>query len=74
MEDYFTRPHDPAAPEDQRAAEVHEHFQLGWFLEPLLTGDYPPLMRALVDANSEGRSRLPHFTEEERALLAGASV
>ncbi|KAK3922676.1 Myrosinase 1 [Frankliniella fusca] len=85
LEDFHTRPHGAAggaaSPADERAAEVHQQFSLGWYLDPLVGrggrgGEYPELMRTLVDANSarenRARSRLPTFTEEERALLAGA--
>ncbi|XP_052123578.1 lactase/phlorizin hydrolase-like [Frankliniella occidentalis] len=76
LEDFYTVP-DSQKAEDVLAAEVHQQFQLGWFLDPILAGDYPELMRQRVGANGAaggGRaaSRLPTFTEAERRLLAGA--
>lgn len=52
--------------EDIEAAERAQDFQLGWFLEPLITGDYPSSMRSRV------RSRLPTFTESEASLVKGS--
>ncbi|KAF6215547.1 hypothetical protein GE061_010303 [Apolygus lucorum] len=57
------------APEDIAAAERCYQFSFGWFAHPVFKGDYPPIMREMVDRNSkaEGRnvSRLPYFTQEE---------
>ncbi|KAE8746737.1 hypothetical protein FOCC_FOCC006485 [Frankliniella occidentalis] len=77
LEDFYTVP-DSQKAEDVLAAEVHQQFQLGWFLDPILAGDYPELMRQRVGANGAaggGRaaSRLPTFTEAERRLLAGST-
>ncbi|CAL5016404.1 unnamed protein product [Urochloa decumbens] len=41
-------------------------FMLGWFMDPLTKGDYPPIMRALVE------NRLPRFTKEQSELVKGA--
>ncbi|KAI4346082.1 hypothetical protein L6164_013164 [Bauhinia variegata] len=41
-------------------------FMLGWFQEPLVTGQYPESMQELVGA------RLPKFTEEESKKLKGS--
>jgi len=51
-------------------------FQIGWFLNPVFgTGEYPLLMREIVDLKSlqEGRlkSRLPRFTPEQILLVKG---
>ncbi|XP_028161439.1 myrosinase 1-like [Ostrinia furnacalis] len=65
--------------EDQIAAETTRQFFFGWFAHPIFSsqGDYPPVMRARVDANSRrqnfARSRLPHFTSEEVNTIQGAS-
>lgn len=64
--------------EDARAAEQAMQFSLGWFSHPVYssTGDYPPVMRNIVDHNSliEGRnqSRLPYFTPEEIKEIKGS--
>ncbi|VFR00067.1 unnamed protein product [Cuscuta campestris] len=41
-------------------------FYLGWFLDPITNGEYPPTMRALVG------KRLPKFTAEESKLVKGS--
>ncbi|XP_034244999.1 myrosinase 1-like [Thrips palmi] len=77
LQNFFTRPCSGSAA-DRAAADAHQQFELGWFLEPLLspTGDYPEAMRRKVDAQSarEGlaASRLPTFTATERKVLKGA--
>ncbi|KAF6215548.1 hypothetical protein GE061_010304 [Apolygus lucorum] len=61
--------------DDIAAAERCYQFSYGWFAHPVFRGDYPPVMRELVDKNSkeEGRtvSRLPYFTEEEIKEING---
>eukprot|EP00897_Mesotaenium_endlicherianum_P011047 jgi/Mesen1/9971/ME000072S09382 len=54
-------------PADVAAAQRRMEFQLGWMLDPLYTGDYPPIMRDHVG------SRLPPFTREQAALLRGST-
>ncbi|XAR65263.1 Beta-glucosidase [Bertholletia excelsa] len=51
---------------DIAAAQRAQDFQLGWFLEPLLYGEYPSSMISRVG------SRLPRFTKAESALLKGS--
>ncbi|XP_031384904.1 beta-glucosidase 13-like [Punica granatum] len=41
-------------------------FMLGWFLDPIVYGNYPHSMRSLVGA------RLPKFTKEQSAMLKGS--
>ncbi|XP_057948367.1 beta-glucosidase 13-like [Malania oleifera] len=55
-------PHS-SSPTDKDAANRAWDFMVGWFLDPLVTGDYPFSMKAIV------RDRLPTFTEEEAALV-----
>lgn len=59
---------------DSAAAERNMVFTLAWLVDPLMFGDYPPLMRQIVDANSFAAgtaSRLPSFTPEERTVIKG---
>ncbi|KAG6945884.1 hypothetical protein JG688_00016324 [Phytophthora aleatoria] len=51
---------------DVAAVERKMQFDLGWFLMPLVTGDYPEIMRERVG------ERLPRFTAEEAALVKGS--
>ncbi|KAM7497262.1 hypothetical protein LguiA_021676 [Lonicera macranthoides] len=51
---------------DRRAANRALDFMLGWFLEPVTTGDYPLVMRSLIG------KRLPKFTREESKMLKGS--
>ncbi|KAJ7943360.1 Beta-glucosidase [Quillaja saponaria] len=52
--------------ENIEAAQRAQDFQLGWFLDPLIFGDYPSSMRIRV-----GR-RLPNFSQYEATLLKGS--
>ncbi|XP_034232830.1 uncharacterized protein LOC117640435 [Thrips palmi] len=74
LESYFARP-KTSRYEDIQAAERRNTFELGWVADPLLRGDYPPLMRRTVDAKcaEEGlqESRLPSFTQAEKTLING---
>ncbi|RLN87171.1 hypothetical protein BBJ28_00022617 [Nothophytophthora sp. Chile5] len=51
---------------DIEAAERKMQFDLGWFLMPLVTGEYPAVMRERVG------ERLPRFSTEEAALVKGS--
>ncbi|KAG8461287.1 hypothetical protein KFE25_010474 [Diacronema lutheri] len=53
--------------EDVAAAERALAFELGWFAQPLTHGSYPRQMRDKLGA------RLPAFSAEEAALLAGST-
>lgn len=54
--------------------------QMGWFAHPIYSeqGDYPPIMRELIDENSlkEGkpRSKLPRFSPEEILEIKGTAT
>ena len=54
--------------DDSAAAERAMLFQLGWFVDPILLGDYPEVMRERLG------DRLPTITEEERNLFLSAST
>ncbi|TVU15261.1 hypothetical protein EJB05_38771, partial [Eragrostis curvula] len=51
------------APEDRLATERALSFDVAWFLDPLVYGDYPPEMRRLLG------SRLPSFSPEDKRKL-----
>ncbi|CAI9760925.1 unnamed protein product [Fraxinus pennsylvanica] len=51
---------------DRDAASRALDFMLGWFLAPIVTGEYPQSMRKMVG------SRLPQFTREEMKLVKGS--
>ncbi|KAL4178498.1 hypothetical protein AMTRI_Chr13g82600 [Amborella trichopoda] len=52
--------------EDQEAAIRELDFTLGWFVEPLVRGDYPITMREYVG------ERLPKFTQEQSDIVRGS--
>ncbi|CAK7326181.1 unnamed protein product, partial [Dovyalis caffra] len=52
---------------DTEAAQRAQDFQLGWFIEPLILGNYPTSMRNRVG------DRLPKFTKNDIALVKGSS-
>ncbi|XP_030945652.1 beta-glucosidase 13-like [Quercus lobata] len=51
---------------DKDAAKRAFDFLVGWFMEPLVFGDYPFIMKALI------RDGLPEFTEAEKNLVKGS--
>ncbi|XP_050256644.1 beta-glucosidase 13-like [Quercus robur] len=51
---------------DKDAADRAVDFLMGWYMDPLVYGDYPFVMKALV------RNALPKFSEEEKELVKGA--
>jgi beta-glucosidase len=56
-------PYDPASMADQHAVKRSLDFMLGWFMHPVVFGEYPGTMRKLVG------SRLPDFTAEQSEKL-----
>ena len=63
-------------PTNQEAAERDMQFNFGWFAHPIFkNGDYPEVMKYQVGWKSEAQgynqSRLPEFTEAEKARISG---
>ena len=56
----FAEPASSSA-DDRRAAEQHNAWSAGWFLDPIYHGDYPSFMKA--------RYELPEFTPETSSLV-----
>lgn len=52
--------------EDIAATQRTVDFQIGWYIDPLFSGDYPSSMKKIVG------SRLPNFTEEQSKKLKGS--
>ncbi|CAM9742705.1 unnamed protein product, partial [Hapterophycus canaliculatus] len=63
----WAMPLDPDSEEDKATAERFVVHQLAWWADPIYFGDYPQAMRDRIG------ERLPTFTEEESALLAGSN-
>lgn len=53
-------------PKDREACQKAMCFSLDWFLDPILYGDYPDVMKSRVG------NRLPLFREEEKELIKGS--
>ncbi|KAK9289310.1 hypothetical protein L1049_007465 [Liquidambar formosana] len=53
-------------PKDVDAANRGWDFMLGWFLDPMVTGDYPISMKSIV------RERLPEFSSDQAELVNGS--
>ncbi|VAI19003.1 unnamed protein product [Triticum turgidum subsp. durum] len=51
---------------DKDAAKRRVEFMLGWFMDPIVHGDYPASMRSWLGA------RLPSFTPKQKAALRGS--
>uniref|UniRef100_A0A5B6ZQJ8 Putative beta-glucosidase 12-like n=1 Tax=Davidia involucrata TaxID=16924 RepID=A0A5B6ZQJ8_DAVIN len=51
---------------DRRASLRGLDFMLGWFMDPLIYGDYPRTMRLIV------RDRLPKFSEDQSEMVKGS--
>ncbi|CAO2636699.1 Lactase/phlorizin hydrolase, partial [Lemmus lemmus] len=65
----WAEPLDGESPQDLAAAERFLHFMLGWFAHPIFVdGNYPSTLRAQIQ-----QSRLPSFTEEEKAYIRGTA-
>ncbi|CAH0482735.1 unnamed protein product [Peronospora belbahrii] len=62
----YAYPLDASNPADVRAASRKMQFDVGWFLSPIVNGDYPLIMRQVVG------DRLPRFSSEQTELLKGS--
>lgn len=62
----FGVPLDSKNPKDVEAADRFDQYSVGWWLEPLTSGDYPAVMRERTG------DRLPEFTPEQKAMLKGS--
>ncbi|XP_038989654.1 furostanol glycoside 26-O-beta-glucosidase-like [Phoenix dactylifera] len=58
-------PYDHLHMNDEAKARALD-FMLAWYMDPLVHGDYPFNMRAIV------RDRLPYFTDEESTMIKGS--
>lgn len=63
----FRYPKLKSSDRDLDAAERAMLFQWGWFVEPLVYGRYPEVMRERLG------DRLPHFTAAEQDELRGSA-
>lgn len=63
----WRQPKDAGSSRDIEAAERSLSFHLGWFADPIYTGDYPRVMRDGVG------ERLPVFSADEAALVRGSN-
>ncbi|CAN6182747.1 unnamed protein product [Urochloa humidicola] len=59
-------PNTDTAGADRRAVQRSLDFMYGWFLDPLVHGEYPGTMRAYLG------DRLPKFTPEQVSLIKGS--
>jgi beta-glucosidase len=63
----WVEPWDSEEPKDVEACERKLEFAISWFADPVYFGEYPASMRKQLG------DRLPHFTEEEKALVKGSN-
>lgn len=68
-------PQNASDPLDMAAADRSVNFMFGWFLNPVMKGDYPDVMKKQIDRKSQEenlvKSRLPVFTEREKNFIRG---
>nr|3U57_A Chain A, Raucaffricine-O-beta-D-glucosidase [Rauvolfia serpentina]3U57_B Chain B, Raucaffricine-O-beta-D-glucosidase [Rauvolfia serpentina]3U5U_A Chain A, Raucaffricine-O-beta-D-glucosidase [Rauvolfia serpentina]3U5U_B Chain B, Raucaffricine-O-beta-D-glucosidase [Rauvolfia serpentina]3U5Y_A Chain A, Raucaffricine-O-beta-D-glucosidase [Rauvolfia serpentina]3U5Y_B Chain B, Raucaffricine-O-beta-D-glucosidase [Rauvolfia serpentina]4EK7_A Chain A, Raucaffricine-O-beta-D-glucosidase [Rauvolfia s len=62
----WMEPWDENSASDVEAAARALDFMLGWFMEPITSGDYPKSMKKFVG------SRLPKFSPEQSKMLKGS--
>ena len=68
-------PKNASDPMDRAASETSINFMFGWFLNPVMKGDYPDIMKRQIERKSAEqnleKSRLPVFTEKEKSFIRG---
>lgn len=68
-------PQNASDPLDMAAADRSVNFMFGWFLNPVMRGDYPDVMKKQIDRKGQEenlvKSRLPVFTEREKNFIRG---
>ncbi|XP_069470085.1 lactase/phlorizin hydrolase [Ambystoma mexicanum] len=74
----WVEPKNPDEARDVAAADRYLQFNLGWFAHPIFkNGDYPEAMKRQLAAKRDLQglpsSRLPTFTEEEKAFIRGTA-
>lgn len=69
MVSFFAQPNSTDY-DDIAAANRYNMFDMGLLLHPLVFGDYPAIVRQIVDAQSTP-SLLPTFSDEDKKGLAG---
>lgn len=71
----FAQPVDESSEACREAAERYAQLECGLYAHPIFVGDWPPVIKALLEIKSreEGRStsRLPTFTADELQMLKG---
>jgi lactase-phlorizin hydrolase len=71
-------PKNPSDPKDLAASDRAINFMFGWFLNPVIRGDYPQVMKEQVGRKSKEQghtsSRLPVFTPNEKLFIKGNSL
>eukprot|EP00826_Nyctotherus_ovalis_P065091 TRINITY_DN955_c0_g1_i12.p1 TRINITY_DN955_c0_g1~~TRINITY_DN955_c0_g1_i12.p1 ORF type:complete len:408 (+),score=128.74 TRINITY_DN955_c0_g1_i12:173-1396(+) len=60
-------PNNTASAADKEAARRNLMFQVGWFWNPIMTGDYPEVMKSIV------KTRLPAFSDEQKKKVKGSA-
>jgi beta-glucosidase len=63
----YVIPWNTSEPNDVAAVNTYLHFNLGWFANPMVYGDYPEIMKEYVTGD-----RLVPFTPAESALIQGS--
>nr|GMD75788.1 beta-glucosidase 44-like [Ipomoea batatas] len=58
--------YEPLTEADKHAAQRARDFHIGWFLHPIVYGEYPKTMQKIVG------DRLPKFTHEEVKMVKGS--
>ena len=63
----WAEPNNPSMQSNYDARDVYLNATIGWFTQPLVTGDYPDSVRDNLG------DMLPSFTDEETNLIKGAT-